>query len=198
MNIDTVLSENISTKAMIYLTAFTTAVFLGQLSVCRFKSNLKKTVILFASVVLFIEPVILVFCSDNIIAIKGTIYLLILLYSSFSDFEKMKCDDHLHTMILITAFIGIELNAIPNMILSGFFIGGIMLIPSLITKKPIGGADIKLSTASAFLLGLNKGIIGLLIGMVLAVIFNAIKKNRKKGFPMIPYLAVGFMTAFLI
>ena len=32
----------------------------------------------------------------------------------------------------------------------------------------------------AFLLGLNRGVIGLLVGMILAVVFNVFKKDKKK------------------
>ena len=73
-----------------------------------------------------------------------------------------------------------------------------MLITTLITKSNVGGADIKLAAACSFLLGLSRGIIGLLIGMILAVVCNAFKKDKKKGFPMIPYLAVGTMAAYFI
>ena len=99
-------------------------------------------------------------------------------------------------MIVIAAFIGTDLSSIPNMFFSALFAGGIMLITMLITKSNIGGADIKMAAACCFLLGLSRGIIGLLAGMILAVVFNIFKKDKKKGFPMIPYLAVGFMTAY--
>ena len=64
----------------------------------------------------------------------------------------------------------------------------------------IGGADIKLSAACAFMLGTVQGMTGLMIGLILAVIINSIKNRKKKheGFPLIPYLAVGFMTAYFM
>ena len=101
-------------------------------------------------------------------------------------------------MIVIAALIGTELSSIPYMLLSGVFIGGLMLLPVLLTKSDIGGADIKMAAACSFLMGLNRGIIGLLVGTVLAVGFNIFKKDKSKGFPMIPYLAVGYMAAFFI
>ena len=39
--------------------------------------------------------------------------------------------------------------------------------------------------------------IGLLAGLLVAVIINLIKKN-KGGFPLIPYLAIGYMMAYFI
>lgn len=68
------------------------------------------------------------------------------------------------------------------------------------TKSSIGGADIKLSAACAFMLGTVQGMTGLMIGLILAVIINSIKNRKKKheGFPLIPYLAVGFMAAYFM
>ena len=55
----------------------------------------------------------------------------------------------------------------------------------------MGGADIKLSAACAFMLGTVQGFAGLMLGLIAAIIVNIIK-NRKKnteGFPLIPYRA---------
>ena len=103
-------------------------------------------------------------------------------------------------MIVIAAFIGTDMSALPGMLLSALIIGGIMLTTAAVTKSSIGGADIKLSAACAFMLGTVQGMIGLMIGLILAVIINSIKNRKKKhkGFPLIPYLAVGFMTAYFM
>ena len=72
------------------------------------------------------------------------------------------------------------------------------LTTAAVTKSSIGGADIKLSAACAFMLGTVQGMTGLMIGLILAVIVNSIKNRKKKheGFPLIPYLAVGFTAAY--
>ena len=103
-------------------------------------------------------------------------------------------------MIVIAAFIGTDTAALANMLLSALLAGGIMLITTAATKSKLGGADIKLSAACAFLLGAVQGLIGLVIGLTLAVIINSVKNKKKKqtGFPLIPYLAVGFMTAYFM
>ena len=57
---------------------------------------------------------------------------------------------------------------------------------TVITKSQIGGADIKLSAACAFMLGTVQGFAGLMFGLIAAIIVNIIK-NRKKnteGFPL--------------
>ena len=103
-------------------------------------------------------------------------------------------------MIVIAAFIGTDMAALPNMILSALLVGGIMLMTTVITKSQMGGADIKLSAACAFMLGTVQGFAGLMLGLIAAMIVNIIE-NRKKdteGFPLIPYLAVGFMAAYFM
>ena len=73
-----------------------------------------------------------------------------------------------------------------------------MLLTFLLTKSKIGGADIKIVAAMSFALGMVKGTAGMFIGVLFAVIINAIKKNRKEGFPMIPYLAAGYIAVLQI
>ena len=68
---------------------------------------------------------------------------------------------------------------------------------------PHGGADIKLTTALAFLFGWQKGLAVLIAGMLLAVvsmlIVQKVKKSKKKQpFALIPFLSVAAMVIFLI
>ena len=130
-------------------------------------------------------------------AIQGIIFSHILLISSYSDIKTRECDDYLSVMILITAFIGIELTAIPNMFVASMFTAGIFLFTALTISDGIGGADIKIASASVFLLGFSRGIIGLIAGLLLAIIVNSIK-SKKSGFPMVPYLTAAFIPAFFI
>lgn len=67
----------------------------------------------------------------------------------------------------------------------------------------IGGADIKLSTAAALLLGFYKGVIGFMLGLLIAVVAQLIMTHRKKEqrtqpFALLPYLSVGLWIGFLI
>lgn len=105
-------------------------------------------------------------------------------------------------MILLTAFIGREPTAIPGMLLSAMLITLPLIMPVILCKgKVIGGADVKLSIACTFLLGISRGIIGLMAGLTIGVLANLIiqtRKNKAEGFPLIPYLAAGFMAAYFI
>ncbi len=91
---------------------------------------------------------------------------------------------------------------IPTMLLSGFAIGGMLLFCAMVSKNKLGGADVKVSAACAFVLGFRKGVAGLVIGLILAIICNIYfshKSNTKgKAFPLVPYLSVGFMAMYFL
>ena len=164
----------------------------------KFQGNKRKTTLFFMGISFLSALAIICFFGCAAVAVKGLILSLVLVFYSYEDIKKRECDDYLHLMIVIAAFIGTDLSSIPNMFVSAMFAGGLMLLTMIITKSNIGGADIKMAAACSFLLGLSRGIIGLLAGTILAVVFNIFKKDKKKGFPMIPYLAVGYMAAYFI
>lgn len=126
----------------------------------------------------------------------------IYLFSSYSDFKTRKLDDSAHCLLLATALIGVSIGNLPDMLFAGIAVGGVMVFVAMLSSgKGVGGADIKLGAASAFLLGTQRGLIGVIAGMLIGVIYNAIQNKRKgtkSGFPLVPYLAVGFMAAFFI
>lgn len=190
--------EFIVGSAIILILAIFAALLVGKCAASRFDGSKKKTEIGFVGITALMAALLLCFFGYGLTAIKGIIISLILVYTSYEDIKKRECDDYLHLMIVIAAFIGIDFAVLPNMFISAMFAGGLMLLTVLITNADIGGADIKMAAACCFLLGLTRGVIGLLAGMILAVIFNVFRKDKKKGFPMIPYLAAGTMAAFFI
>ena len=140
----------------------------------------------------------------TIATVKGMILTLLLLYASLSDFKKREVPDCISVMILILAFVGFE----PSNLLSMLAGAAVVFIPQLATtmltpNRPIGGADIKISTALAFLLGAEKGIFALVIGMLLAVVITAISnklndRDQKQAFPLVPFLWIGATLAYMI
>lgn len=134
--------------------------------------------------------------------LKGIILLQILLYASVSDIQTHEVKDFISVLIFITGFIGVTLSDISMMLFSGLAIGGVLLICAMVSGNRLGGADVKLSAACAFLLGFSKSIAGLVIGLFLAIICNIYfsHKNKTKGkaFPLVPYLSIGFMAMYFI
>lgn len=134
--------------------------------------------------------------------IKGIILLQILLYASVSDIQTHEVKDFVSVLIFITGFIGVTLSDIPMMLFSGLSIGGVLLICAMVSGNRLGGADVKLSAACAFLLGFSKSIAGLVIGLFLAIncniYFSHKNKTKGKAFPLMPYLSIGFMAMYFI
>ena len=132
--------------------------------------------------------------------LKGIILLQILLYASVSDIQTHEVKDFISVLIFITGFIGATLSDIPMMLFSGLAIGGVLLICAMVSGNRLGGADVKLSAACAFLLGFSKSIAGLVIGLFVSVIVNLIiqkqKKLKNQPFPLVPYLSIGFMLMY--
>lgn len=135
--------------------------------------------------------------------IKCVLFAMLLAYAAVSDIRKREVSDAVPIMIGITALIGIIPAALPGM----FFAAAVITVPQLLIamRKPgsYGGADIKIMAACAFFLGLERGvlaiIIGLSAGLLITVIARLIRKKKiNRAFPVVPYLAAGSLIAFLI
>jgi len=131
--------------------------------------------------------------------VKGILFSLILLSSSYTDLKTRECADHIHLLIATAAFIGTDVTAFPKMLLSAIIVTALVLLAIAVTKGKLGGADVKLSSACAFLLGIHRALAGLAGGLLLAALTETLlKKKKQEGFPLIPYLAAGFMAAYFI
>lgn len=161
----------------------------------------KKIPIYHCISIILVSSLLIVF-GWSIELLKGIILLQILLYASVSDIQTHEVKDFVSVLIFITGVIGVTLSDIPMMLFSGLAIGGVLLICAMVSGNRLGGADVKLSAACAFLLGFSKSIVGLVIGLFLAIICNIhfSHKNKTKGkaFPLVPYLSIGFMAMYFI
>ena len=134
----------------------------------------------------------------------GIALLMILLFASVQDDSTHEADNVLSLMIFLLGLSTVTEENILSKLLAAGLVFGIQLFVCLFCKKAgIGGADIKLSTATVFLLGLWKGLLGLMLGMLIAIVAELIlcRKNNKKStepFPLIPYLSVGFIIGYII
>lgn len=140
----------------------------------------------------------------SLMAVKGMILALLLLYASLSDLKTREVPDYVSIMLLILAFVGFEVSSLPSMLMGTMVIFIPQFVLAVINpSRAFGGADLKISTALAFLLGVQKGIFALITGLLLAVIVMAIynrvnAKSQKGAFPLVPFLSVGAMLAYII
>ena len=191
---------NIINYILILIFSVIASILVAQYAEKKWKGNKKIITLVTVGITLLMTALLISFFGLTAITLQGVILTLILITESYSDIKVRECDDWLHVMIVIAGFIGININLIPKMILSAMCIGGIMLFCALILDCNIGGADIKCATACTFLMGFNRGITGLVIGLFLGIVFNIFKskEKKKKGFPLIPYLTAGYLTAFIV
>ena len=135
--------------------------------------------------------------------IKGIIFATILLKASISDIRTREVNNYFSVMIAITALIGVNLNGLVPMILGALIVPLPLLITAIAKPGKMGGADIKIMSACAFLLGFTKGMAALIIGLFFAVICTLIirkitKKNLHDSIPLVAYLGASSFLVYLI
>ena len=142
--------------------------------------------------------------NDPVWVLRGIVFALILLYASVQDLTFREADDFLWVMILILAIGSIGTVPVWSMLLGAAVVFVPQMAIAMFSKKGgIGGADIKLSTAAALLLGFFPGAIGYVVGLAFAILFTLIynkikRRTNQKSFPLIPFLSVGLMIGYLL
>ena len=140
----------------------------------------------------------------SVTAIQGVFLMLVLLYASCSDLTDHTVDDYVWVTVLALALMNVRTVGLTSMLIGAFFVFIPQLLMALLPPhKTLGGADIKLSTALAFLLGWQRGLAAYIIGLFLAItvmcIVNKIRKNKEsKAFALVPFLSVAAMAMFMI
>lgn len=135
---------------------------------------------------------------------QGLFLMFVLLYASCSDLTTHEADDSLWIIVLALSLFSSYTVGLKSMLIGAFCV----IVPQLAMAmlpphKTLGGADIKLSSSLAFLLGAWRGIGAYLIGLILAVVYMAIYnkvKNRdgKEAFALIPFLSASALAMFII
>ena len=140
----------------------------------------------------------------SVTAIQGVFLMFVLLYASISDIHYHIVDDYIWVIVFALALLNVEKIGMMSMVVGALCVFVPQMAMALLPPhKTLGGADIKLSTALAFLLGGWKGICAYLLGLIIAVVFMCIynkvtKQTEKKPFALVPFLSVGAMIMFLI
>lgn len=141
--------------------------------------------------------------------VQGVFLMFILLYATYSDLTSHTVDDYISLMIFALGLSSIATVGLSSMLFGAFAVFVPQIAMSLIPKcKPLGGADLKISTVIAFLLGWERGIIAFVAGLIIAVVYMAIynrvknkkshsKENTEQPFALIPFLSIAAMALFM-
>ena len=136
--------------------------------------------------------------------IQGILYTGFLTFGSISDIRTHTVPDWVWMGVAGTALIGMKLSSLPSMQLGA---AAVLLIevPLAVAMKDraIGGADIKISAAGAFLLGWRKGLAALIVGLTLSILIvpvvRAIRHEKQDTrFALVPFLAAGQLVLYYI
>ncbi len=134
-------------------------------------------------------------------AIKGIAFLVLAVFASVCDIRTREVADAVSIMILLIGLSNVAVNQIFINMISAVCVLGFLLVCACFVGH-FGGADIKFSASSVFLLGLSKGTAGLMIGLFLSIIGtlirNKITKTKDKDLPLVPYLSVAFLITYFI
>ena len=120
------------------------------------------------------------------------------------DIKTREVPDSVSVMLLILGLVDVSIKEIPQMLLGMVLVFLPQFISALINpSKALGGADIKVSSSAAFLLGTPNGLFALIFGLTLAVIaMPIIRKIRKlpkdQPFPLIPFISIGIVAGYFI
>ena len=137
--------------------------------------------------------------------IQGIFLMFVLLYASWSDITSHTVDDYISVIILALGIVSMSTVGIESMLVGAVIVVLPQIIMALIPScKPLGGADLKMSAALAFLLGWQRGIAAFIVGLLIAVvymsIYNKIKnadKGEEKPFALVPFLSASAMALFI-
>ena len=123
--------------------------------------------------------------------ISNSLILLMLITWAVFSAPSLLLDPHACLPILIDSALGF------------FVIGAISLIVYYISRKGLGGGDVKFLSAAALYLGLNASLASTLIGTLLAALTALMlilmkKINRKDSIPLAPFLYIGILFVLFI
>lgn len=125
--------------------------------------------------------------------LRGCFFFHLLFMASVEDIRSRTIPNQISLLILATGLIQFD-----PVRLWGLLLGLPFLASAAISNGGIGGGDIKLAAASGVVLGLPTGVLGVIIGLSLLLVYHLSRKTSEKSYPLAPFLSAGFMTAFLI
>lgn len=198
-----VLPFRLSLKFASLMCIMTLTLLIGYVFYCYSKRKWQQPHILNLTIPAMVAGLLFTVYGISMTSVKGLIFIFLLLYAANSDIKTREVSNWIPFAITITGLIEKELKDIPFMVLSAVIITLPQLYWAISKESSYGGADIKLMAACAFLLGLEGGLIAIIIGLSIGLITTVVKRKLKneslKGkFPVLPCLAFGSFLSFLL
>lgn len=139
----------------------------------------------------------------SVYTFQGIFLFFLLLYASMSDLTDRHVANHVSISILALSLISVPTVGFTSMLIGGAITAAIQIGVTALSGGGYGGADWKIASACAFLLGWSRGlaglVVGLLIGIIFTLIYNKIKnRNNDEGFALVPFISIGMMAMFFI
>ena len=139
----------------------------------------------------------------SVYTFQGMFLFFLLLYASMSDLTDRHVANHISISILALSLISVPTVGFVSMLVGGAVSVAIQLGITALSGGGYGGADWKISSACAFLLGWQRGlsgmVLGLLIGVIFTCVYNKIKnRDMHEGFALIPFISIGMMAVFFL
>lgn len=135
------------------------------------------------------------------------LYFFCFIGATIEDLKTLEIPNRIPVCLL---FIGVlKILAQPDTLLQAVVgligIGLLLFLPDIFVEG-IGGGDIKLSAAAAFVIGFERSLIALILSFVPAVIYGLLRKKGRRGqtqdfaqrFALAPFLAAGFSLAYFL
>ena len=139
----------------------------------------------------------------SVYTFQGMFLFFLLLYASMSDLTDRHVANHISISSLALSLISVPTVGFTSMLIGGAVSAAIQLGVTALSGGGYGGADWKISSACAFLLGWQRGLAGMVLGLLIGVIFtlayNKIKdRDIHEGFALVPFISIGMLAVFFI
>lgn len=132
---------------------------------------------------------------------KGIVFMLIMMYASLCDLYERKVANFVSVELLVLGFVETDVKRLAMSALAGVVFFVFMFITAMIANGKLGGADFKIISACAFVLGINRTAVGLVAGLissvVITLILKKIRKSEDNSLPLVPYLTAGFLSSYI-
>ena len=127
--------------------------------------------------------------------IQAILLIALLTYATIHDYKTREIPNALCLGVSLLALLDFHVVNLWGFLLSII----IWFTVAFFCENRFGGGDIKLIMATSLVLGFYPTLYGLILALILQLIFVAItRRSKSQSMPLAPFLAIGFLTTYLI